>query len=205
VEDEWRLAVEDYRREKPLLCVAACETSDGPLAAAAGRAGIIPVWSLADQSLVTQLEPGLKQIEALSFGHECLFAGNDNGDLYGWPIAGLRAAQDNRKRLREWMDSTDVPPEKWPDQINATDYIPTASLDIPRAHVGRIDALTCGTWNRMPCVVSGGADGRLQSWQLDGSHIATIDVGEPITTLTTLKERCFAVGTSHGMVMIEAD
>jgi WD40 repeat protein len=203
--DEWRLAVEGYRRGKQLRCVAVCETPGGPLAAAGGQAGVIPVWSLTDHSRVAELDANFEEIEALSFGHGHLFAGNGDGDLHGWRVTTLYAAQRNRKRLHEELASIDLPPDKWLNQLDITEYELAASLQIPGAHVGRVRAVACGTWAREPCVVSGGADGRLRSWRLDRSDIATVDVGEPITALAALEDRWFAVGTSHGLVMIETD
>jgi WD40 repeat protein len=78
-----------------------------------------------------------------------------------------------------------------------------SGFSVPARH--SVASVACGTYAGRPCIASGGYDGSLQIWGLDGSHLATIDIDEAITALAALEGGRFAVGTSRGLLMIETD
>jgi WD40 repeat protein len=68
-----------------------------------------------------------------------------------------------------------------------------------------VSSVTCGAWEGKPCIASGGNDGSLRIWGFDGSQLTTIDIDEKITSIASLNDDRFAIGTSRGLVVIETN
>jgi len=189
---EWRLAVAGYLRKRPVTDLAATDTPYGPLAAVGGRASAIPVWSLASQEHVAELlVKGASKPSILAFAPGYLFAGGDYGELLGWRLAAW------------WPAGRDQPVVSRARRPARGYRIESADVRIPQAHYGPVQALAGGTWNGRPCAVTGGRDGRLHSWTVQGEHLATIDIGEPVTALVNAGQGRYAAGTKRGLVIIE--
>jgi WD40 repeat protein len=192
---EWNLAVAGYRRDKPVTDLAAADTPHGPLAAVASRASVIPVWSLTSQEHVAELLfRGDSRPLVLAFAPGYLFAGGTNGELFGWRLSAwwpIRRDKPITSRAKRSVINVEYPT-----------YLPDVQL--PQAHYGPVQALVGGTWNGRPCAVTGGRDGRLQAWTVQGDHLATVDIGEPVTALVNAGHGRYAVGTERGLVMIES-
>ena len=191
---QWNLAVPGYRRDKPVTGLAAAETPDGPLAAVASRATMIPVWSLASQEQVAELRlDGASAAMVLTFVSGRLFAGGTDGELLGWRRSAWWTA---RREPPAWathpMNDDDYPGEHRPD------------IHIPHAHYGPVQAIAGGTWSGQPCVVTGGRDGRLHAWTVRGERLATADLGAAVTALVSAGPRRYAVGTERGLVLMES-
>src|SRR5262245_59924027 len=76
------------------------------------------------------------------------------------------------------------------------------SLD-SRAHYGPVHALGDWLWHDQPCVVTGGRDGWLHAWTVQGEHLANVDVGEPVIALVNAGRGRYTVCTERGLAMIE--
>jgi WD40 repeat protein len=194
---EWNLAVAGYRRDKEVTDLAATDTPYGPVAAITSHASaVIPVWSLATQEHIAELQV-LRNSRPLplAFAPGYLFAGGTNGDLLGWRMSKWWHARHDQlvtSRAKRAVINTEYP-------IHLPDIL------IPQAHYGPVQALTGGTWNGRPCAVTGGRDGRLHAWAVTGERLATVDIGDPVTTLVNAGHERYAAGSERGLVMIESN
>src|SRR5580693_4743115 len=57
-----------------------------------------------------------------------------------------------------------------------------------RGEFPSVGALVIGSWQGTPALVTGGGDGWLRVWSQDGVPLLSIDVGEPVTSLTMVSE-----------------
>lgn len=76
---------------------------------------------------------------------------------------------------------------------------------VPDAHLGEADALEFGYVGERPVLMSGGDDGQLCVWSTSLERLVTIDIGEPITTLTCVDATHVVVGSRRGALCLEWD